>query len=123
LHEFSAATQMVELVLAEAQRRNAKKVLEVKVVVGKLSFLNPEQLRFAYEILSEGTMLESSKLRIEEQDGAIECLKCGYRGGLPTEDNPYYHLGIPFLRCPKCKGEARIIKGRDFTVKSIRIEV
>lgn len=116
-------TQMVELVLAEAQKQNAKKVLEVRVIVGKFSFLNPEQLRFAYKVLSEGTILEDSKLRIEEKEGVIECLKCGYRSGVPVEDDPYYHLGIPFLRCPKCKREARIVEGRDFTVKSIRIEV
>ena len=123
MHEFSAVSQMVELVLEEAKRRNAKKVLEVRVSVGKLSFLNPEQLRFAYKVLSEGTILENSKLRIEEKEGVIQCSKCGYKGGISVEDNPYYHLGIPLLRCPKCGGEASIVEGRDFSVKSIRIEV
>lgn len=123
MHEFSAATQLVEAVLSELERRKVKRVLEVRVLVGKLSFLNPEQLKFAYEILSEGTLLKGSKLQVEEKEGVIECLKCGFRGGLPVEDDPYYHLAIPFLRCPRCGGESKIVEGREFAVKSVRVEV
>ena len=123
MHEFSAASQMVDLVLAEAQRRGVKRVLEVRVVIGKLSFLNPEQVRFAYELLSEGTILEGSKLQIEEKEAQVKCLNCGFKGKITAEDNPYYHFGIPVLKCPRCGGEVEIVEGREFTVKSIKVEV
>ncbi|MHC1586376.1 MAG: hydrogenase maturation nickel metallochaperone HypA [Candidatus Hecatellaceae archaeon] len=123
MHEFSAASQLVELVKIEAEKRKAKRVLEVKVVIGRLTFLNPEQLRFAYKILSEGTLLEGSRLRIEEQKAEVECSKCGYKGEISAEDDPYFHIGLPLLRCPKCGSEVSIVKGRDFIVKSVKLEV
>jgi hydrogenase nickel incorporation protein HypA/HybF len=123
MHEFSAASQMVNLVLTEAQRRKVKRVLEVRVIIGKLSFLNPEQVRFAYELLAEGTILEGSNLQIEEKEALVKCSSCGFKGEIKPEDNPYYHFGIPVLRCPKCGGEVEIVEGREFTVKSIKVEV
>ncbi|RLI35792.1 hydrogenase maturation nickel metallochaperone HypA [Candidatus Bathyarchaeota archaeon] len=123
MHEFSAASQLVDLVLAEAEKRKAKRVVEVNLIIGRLSFLNPEQVKFAYEILSKDTLLEGSKLNVQEKPPLVECPKCGYKGGIEVKDDPYFHLGIPLLRCPKCGGEVKIVEGREFIVKSIKIEV
>ena len=78
VHEGSITTQIVESVLQEAKKRNAKKVVEVQLVIGKLTFLNPEQVRFWYEVLTKDTIMESSKLKIEESEGIVKCPRCGY---------------------------------------------
>ena len=75
-------TQIVESVLAEAEKQDAKKVTEVHLTIGKLTFLGIEQVRFAYRILVEDTIMKGSKLIIQEKDGVIECPSCGYKGTL-----------------------------------------
>ena len=121
MHEFSMTTQIVESVLKEAEKQGAKKVTEVHLVIGKLTFLGVEQVRFSYKVLVEDTILKGSKLIIEEKDGVIECPSCGYKGTLETEDNPIYHVPTITLRCPECREVAKIVEGKECTIKSIRM--
>jgi hydrogenase nickel incorporation protein HypA/HybF len=115
------ATQIVENVLEEAKKHDAKKVLEVHLVIGKMMFLGTEQVRFCYSILTENTIMKDSKLIIKEKEGTIECPSCGYRGTIEQKDDPAYHLPIPTLRCPKCGKAAKIVEGKECTIKSIKM--
>jgi len=110
-------------VLAEAESRKAKKVSEVHLVIGELTFLGLEQVRFAYEVLTKGTILESSKLVIKTQKGAVKCDNCGYQGGFSYEDDPLYHLPVPTLKCPKCGNSVNVVAGKECTIKSIKMMV
>ncbi|PVX23337.1 MAG: hydrogenase maturation nickel metallochaperone HypA [Candidatus Bathyarchaeum sp.] len=121
MHEFSMATQIVENVLQEAKRNEAKKVAEVQLVIGKMTFLGVDQIRFSYNVLVKDTIMEDSKLIIEEQDGVIQCPSCGFKGKVPIEDDPAYHVPLPTLKCPKCGEAAKIVEGKECTIKSIRI--
>ena len=122
MHEFSMATQIVENVLAEAKRNGAKKVAEVHLIIGKMTFLGKDQILFSYDILKKDTsIMKDSKLIIEEQDGVIQCDSCGFKGPVPIEDDPAYHIPVPTLKCPKCGEEAKIVEGKECTIKSIRI--
>jgi hydrogenase nickel incorporation protein HypA/HybF len=115
------ATQIVQNVLEEAKKHNAKKVDEVHLIIGKMTFLGVDQIRFSYDVLIKDTILKDSKLIIEEQDGVIECSSCGFKGAVPIEDDPAYHLPVPTLKCPKCGETAKIVEGKECTIKSIRI--
>ena len=114
-------TQIIDSVLEEAKKQDAKKVTEVHLVIGKMTFLGIEQVRFSYNILVEDTIMKGSKLIIEEQDGTIECPSCGYKGSLQFADDPAYHVPIPTLRCPKCGKAAKIVEGNECTIRSIRM--
>ena len=114
-------TQIVETVLEEAKRHGAKKVTEVHVVIGKMTFLGTEQVRFSYKILTEDTIMKGSKLIIEEKDGVIECGSCGYKGKIPLKDDHAYHIPVPTLQCPECGKAAKIVEGKECTIKSIRM--
>jgi hydrogenase nickel incorporation protein HypA/HybF len=121
MHEFSMTTQIVNCVLEEAKKHNAKKINEVHLEIGKLTFLGLEQVRFAYEILVKDTIMEDSKLHIEEKDGVVKCDNCGYEGPLKYEDDPVYHVPSPTLNCPKCGGIVNIVGGKGCTIKSIKL--
>jgi hydrogenase nickel incorporation protein HypA/HybF len=121
MHEFSITTQIVKLILEEVEKHNAKRVNEVHLVIGKLTFLGLEQVKFAYDLLVKNTILEDSKLHIEEKDGVVKCNNCGYTGDLKYEDNPVYHVPAPTLTCPKCEGIVTIVGGKECTVKNIKI--
>jgi len=121
MHEFSVTSQIVQSVLAEAEKRNAKKVTEVHLIIGKLIFLGVEQVRFAYEALSKGTILEGSKLIIEEQEGNVKCGNCGYEENFKYQDDPLYHVPVPTLKCPQCSHVVSIVSGKECVIKTVKM--
>jgi len=116
-------TQIVESILKEANKREAKRVVEVHLVLGSLTFLNPEQVRFWYKALSKGTVLEKSRLHMKKKEGTVRCRGCGFEGKLNYEDDPTYHVPIPTLLCPRCRNIVEIIDGKECTIKSVKMIV
>ncbi|MCK4498179.1 hydrogenase maturation nickel metallochaperone HypA [Candidatus Bathyarchaeota archaeon] len=121
MHEVSITTQIVESVKTEATEQKARKVLEVYLQIGCLTFLNPEQVKFWYEILTKDTILEGSRLVAEEVRGSVHCSACGYSGGLGQVDSSLPHMLMPTLQCPECNGVVKVVDGRDCVVKRIKM--
>ncbi len=123
MHEFSMTERLIEAVLHEAEKRGAKRVVEVRLSIGKLMFLGLEQVKFAYATLVRGTILEGSKLMIEEEKGIVRCEACGYEGGIQYVDDPAYHISFPTLRCPRCGDIVSIVAGRECMVRGVKLVV
>jgi hydrogenase nickel incorporation protein HypA/HybF len=121
MHEFSVTQQIVQTVLTEAQKHHAKRVTSVHLLIGKLTFLGAEQIRFSYGLLVKGTIMEHSRLTIEDTQPIVRCSKCGYEGPAKYLEDPAFHFSIPTLTCPKCGDQVTIISGRECTIKDIGI--
>ena len=78
MHEFSITTQLVDSVLQELKKYDVKKVNEVYIEIGELTFLAHEQVKFAYEILTKDNILKDSKLVIKERKTVCKCSACSY---------------------------------------------
>lgn len=120
MHEVAVMSQIVELVLSEAKKRDAEKVSKVKLEIGEYTFLGEEQMRFAFEILTKGTVAEGADLDITTKRGAVEC-SCGYSG--PPEQPEDIHILAPILKCPKCGKIASVREGLGCTVRDISMVV
>ena len=123
MHEFSVTSQIVKTVLQEAEKRGAKRVLEVHIVIGSLTLLGVEQVRFSYKMLVQDTIMKSSRLFIQHKKGKVKCDKCGYEGNIRFKDDPVYHVSFPTLICPECGSPVRILEGRECLVKNIKLVV
>lgn len=121
MHELSVARRLVSIALYEAKRHNAKRVSQIRLVLGRLSLVRREQLVFWFRMLSEGTPLEGAELLIEEEPGEVECPSCGYRGPIRIVDDPAWHISFPTLTCPRCGSTVRVVAGRDCYIKSLRL--
>lgn len=113
--------QIVESVMKEADIQKAKKVLEVNLVIGSLTFLNPEQIMFWYKMLTKDTIMEGSRLVVEESEGTVHCRKCGYEGAFKYINENAFHIPMPTLQCPKCDGIVKIVSGKDCLIKRIKM--
>jgi len=122
MHEFSVMSQIVDCILDEARKRDARKVEQVELEIGEFTLLGDEQMRFAYEVLSKDTILEGSALKVGRIDGKVRCRSCGYEGPLKlAEDTP--HKAVPVLECPRCGSPAEITEGRECLIRNIRMVV
>lgn len=122
MHEFTVTSLIVDALLDLARRQSASQVLEVNLKIGKLRALSLDQLRFCYEVLCKGNVLEGSTLIIEESPGELRCVNCDYR----NEFNPAgdaYHFGLPPMSCPDCGGSLSVEGGDDCVITKVRMRI
>ena len=118
MHEFSIMVDIVEAALRSIENYEVENVEKVFLDVGELTFLNPEQLQFSFNVLTRDNALKGADLVIEEKKAEIECTSCGYKGSLEEkpEEN---HFRSPRLFCPKCGGKVDILNGRECILRNI----
>jgi hydrogenase nickel incorporation protein HypA/HybF len=113
MHEMPVTEQILTIVLEHAQKAQAKRVVQVNLVIGKLSSFSGESIQFYFDLLSKGTEAEKASLHISQPPAKARCREC------KTEFNPD---GFDWL-CPQCGGIIEeVVGGREFFVESIEIE-
>ncbi len=131
VHEASIAQNIIDIAIKIASEHKARKVNKIVIVVGELNFLDLDALKFAFQVLSEKTMLESAELIIELKPAKFKCLKCGSEWSASLaelKDKVELHftpeLVLNFLECPNCKSyEVEIEGGRELYIKDIELVV
>ena len=120
MHELSMADAMVKTVLDVAEKNDATEIIEVTIEVGKLTMLNPEQLKFLIDVLVENTLLEGAEVNIVELPVELKCNLCEYAGLADMDDSDHY---LAIVKCPECgERNVEITAGRECNVKNIKIE-
>jgi hydrogenase nickel incorporation protein HypA/HybF len=92
----------------------------VRLAVGELTHLEPEQLSFCYGAITAETPLEGSSLEIEKVDAAVQCPHCAYRGRPKYWDELLADTRVVTLCCPQCGRQAEAIQGHECAIKSVR---
>jgi len=123
MHDFSISRAIGQRVVKEAKAIGAKKVIQIEVEIGELTFLNPQQLTFWLNEFFKGTVVQGSRVLIKKIPARLECRNCDYRGGLSVEEDPSYHYMLPRFSCPCCgSGTIEISRGRECSISRIRVE-
>jgi len=123
LHELSVANEIVRVVIREAEKRGAKQVKTVHLVVGKLTHLSKEQLTFCYNLLKKDTLLKGSRLIITEQEPKVKCNSCGYLGPINKVADEELGLWAISLACPRCGGFGETREGLECRIKAIKMVI
>lgn len=114
MHEVSIAQSLVDLVEGRARDAGMDRVLEVHIRVGSLSCINSESLRTAFEIVTRGSALSSSQLRIREIEAKGRCFDCERDYDFPIDYACF---------CPYCFGShTQILEGREMVLDRIEGE-
>ena len=93
MHELGIMTGVMEAVEKSAVQAGATKVLKVTLSIGEMTEAIEDSLRFAFEVLTEGTMSEGAELEINMVAPRSLCLDCGAE--LRARPFPY---GVPRVR-------------------------
>lgn len=113
MHEMSLAEGIVELVEDTAQREQAHRVGLVVLEIGLLSSVEPEALRFCFDLVARGGIADGAALEIIEVPGAGWCASC-------TATVPMNEL---YDACPVCGShQVQPTGGTEMRVREIAIE-
>jgi len=121
MHEVGVMTSILEAILDELKDHKIEKVEEVLLTIGDLTYLGEDQLSFAFEILTRGTLLEGAKLVVEHEAVEVRCPSCGYQGAAEYYQDDMYSSTVPTLNCPKCGQRVEVVKGKSCMVRSIKV--
>jgi hydrogenase nickel incorporation protein HypA/HybF len=114
MHELSIAMSIVEMAQEEAERRGNVQIQAVHLRLGLLSGVVKEALLSSYEMACETTLLEGSRLVIEEIPIEIFCPKC--QAARPVQSIQWFCC----LECGTPTGD--IVRGKELEVFALEIK-
>jgi len=114
MHELGLMTGIMDAVDTAATQAGALRVLKVSLSIGEMTEAIEDALRFAFEVVSEGTTSEGAELEITMIPPKSICLECGEEFG---------HDRLHML-CPEC-GSAftELLQGKEMRIDSIEVDL
>ncbi len=92
MHEMGIACSILDAVANEEQRHSGVRATRVGVRIGELAAIDPEALRFCFEVMVQGTEQEGLQLEIERTPRKHRCAECKEEFVIHDYD----------FRCPRC---------------------
>lgn len=113
MHELSIAYNLVEIAESAARDAGAGHVDVLHLKLGVFAGVVKDALYFGYDLATEGTLLQGSRLEIEDVPLVVYCPVCERETELPS---------IQLFQCPTCGNPAADIRhGRELELTSMEI--
>jgi len=113
MHEMAVTMSMLDLVLKEAAKAGARRVVAVNVVLGEMTGVVDRCVQTNFELMSRDTPAEGAVLSFRNVPKQARCRKC---------EHVFQPADICWA-CPKCQSvELEIIAGNELYVESIEVE-
>lgn len=105
MHEFSLARGLFDQLLRLADVHRAKKIVTVRVEIGRFSGIVIDSFSFGFEVLAgENELTRSAVLEITETEPLHNCLQCG---------EVYNAADDGAVQCPRCGSTEFVPTGGD----------
>ncbi|MGC8603939.1 MAG: hydrogenase maturation nickel metallochaperone HypA [Desulfomonilaceae bacterium] len=114
MHEMGIVQSILDIIEQQMKIHAAKKLVRVNLEFGAMTAVMPEAIRFAFEVLTKGTLTEGAEIDINIVPIKAICFDCGQEQLLDTF--------TPF--CPVCSnGTMTVVEGKDeMRIVSIEVE-
>ena len=113
MHEFSITESVLSLAVEKAKEADAVKITRINLVVGELSGVVPECVRFYFNHISKNTIADGAGLDFITKPTQVRCHKC----------DKVFNPGSADWSCPECLEPAiDIVSGRECYMESIEVE-
>ena len=113
MHELSVTESLLNTACKYAKANNSTKVTVLNIKIGKLAGIVDDSVQFYWDIITENTICDGSKLNFLHIPAKFECQNCKMR----------YEIEDELLPCPACNSmDLKTIQGDEFMLESIEIE-
>ena len=109
MHEMGITQSIVAIVAEQAAGRKVKRVT---LEIGQLAAVMPDAIRFCFDVVAQGSVLDGAALDIVEIPGRARCRDCG--GEVMLEDI--------FGRCGCGSRSLERLAGEELNIKSMELE-
>ena len=112
MHEMALCEGVIEIIEAEARRQSFARVKTVWLEIGALSQVEPEAMRFCFEVVAAGSAAAEAKLEIIVLPGVGWCMRCVKSVPIERRYDP----------CPCCGGyQLQVTAGDEMRVKELEV--
>lgn len=113
MHEFSVAQEILRIVGQEQYRHGFASVAAIRLKAGALSGIDGACLRYAFEVVREGTCAAGAELEMEVEALRVVCRTCGH--AMDGSHGP--------RACGRCGGtDLRIDGSSGFEIVSLEVD-
>lgn len=112
MHEMALAESVREIVQSTARAQGATKVRTVTLEIGKLSQVEIEAMRFAFDVVKRGSLAADAALEIVEVDASAWCMACSQAVQITQRGQS----------CPQCSSYQLQVTGGD-RMRVLHIEI
>ncbi len=113
MHELSLVSSILDIIEDYASQDGFRRVNNLRLSCGRLSGVDLQCLRFAFEVLSRETRSEGATLEIDFLPIVISCLSCG-------KDTEVKYLEAA---CPECGSENVLLAGGTEELRLLELDV
>jgi hydrogenase nickel incorporation protein HypA/HybF len=112
MHEMSLCESILDILKEQAAKNSFTRVRRVAVDIGPLSCVEPEALRFGFDVIMKGSLAEGALLEIARPPAEALCLSC-FRT-VPVRQR--------FDTCPECGSEAlQVTSGEELKIRELEV--
>ncbi|HOP15828.1 MAG: hydrogenase maturation nickel metallochaperone HypA [Chromatiaceae bacterium] len=113
MHEMSLCESIMQIIEDEAQRQGFKRVIRVRLEIGRLSGVEIEAMRFGFDAVTRDTLADGAELEIIQLPGTAWCLPCGCEVEVQQR----------FDACPQCGSyQLQVVSGDQMQIKDLEVE-
>jgi len=112
MHEMSLCENIREIILEQAAESGFTSVSRVWLEVGPLSCVEPDALRFGFDVVMRGSVAEGATVEIITPPAKARCLACQTTAPIRQRYDP----------CPDCgAGPMELIAGDELRISKLEV--
>ncbi len=113
MHEMSLCEGVLKILEQNACTQGYRRVKTVWLEIGVLSCVEPEAMRFSFDLVMDGSLAEGATLEIVRMPGEAWCMQCART----VKVNQRYDA------CPDCGGyQLQVTTGDEMRIKELEVE-
>ena len=113
MHELSLCESILDTLQQQAKVQNYQKVTAVWLEIGALSGVDPEAIRFSFDIVVQNSLAENALLHIINVPGQAWCMLC-------STNVTVQHL---YDQCPVCGShQLQVNQGDQMRIQELEVE-
>ena len=113
VHELAVTQSVLDMAVEKAQEAGAARVTRLSLVVGALTGVVEDCVRFYFDLIAQDTIAQGASIAFRSVPAQVRCRQC----------EAVYCPNDTLWACPQCgSAGAEIIAGRELFLESIEVD-